>query len=410
MERVWGVGKFPMRTRRIQACANLVYKFGKFTRLIPFDYKIRQSNPDEIIYLQQSLILKSISVFLATFLTVFIIHWYFVVFFGKVTRIESSIALALNAVLCVMNTAQWVHILDFYRTGGLNLANYILRAQFRARDEPLFAAELLYVISVVAAVNCQIFPYPVLVYTSHHFPGLLSVVDSGADLIAGWVFGSSVICSVLMRHGTYVVISTALCNAFVHQSILAQWLFSFLCTMNQYQKTQLEFLKDYTGKAGTLAQVECDHDRTLDTSSFLETQVLYSTFHAIFGRIFTSYAVNYIVAVIYLMLLLVSPAVVLPMWIKGAVVISSSSFLICALILFKQVTDSHIFMYELIAANRQKCRGESIDWGHEFKFWKSMRPPRSTILGLCSFETRGFLLVIWADVIMMSVINLLLAF
>jgi len=408
MERVWAARNLT-RTERIQFCSILVYKFGKFTRLIPFDYKIRKSRPDEIIYIPQSAVIKSISFFLATVVTAFILYWYFAVFLGKMTQVESSMAIAGTAVLCIMNSAQWAHILKYYRTGGLIVANFILDAQFRDPQNPMLVSELLHEVSVIAAINCQVLTYPFLVYTSRHFPALLSMLNSGVDFIAGLIFGNSLVGSVVLRHGTYAVLSLAVGDALIHQSILAMWLFPFQCTMNQYLQRLLESLKNFAGRPGTETNGKLWGRKDLDPPSFLKTEVLFVTIDHIFGRIFASYALNYIIAIIYTMFLLVSSAADLPSWITCTVGVTSLTFLVCALIMFKQATDAHIFMQELILANTEECRGKRVK-AFAYKFWRSMRPRTTTILGLCSFETKEFLLVIWADVIVMSIINLLLAF
>jgi len=141
--------------------------------------------------------------------------------------------------------------------------------------------------------------------------------------------------------------------------------------------------------------------------SFLRTKVLYTAYHQIFDVAFASEATNFILALVYIIFLLVSPAV-LPGVVTFTLFVAASCFPVAAFLLFDQVAKSHISIQKLIVANREKFRNDTCSL--DYKFWSSMKPPSSSILGLCTFETKEFLLVIWAAVVMMSVINLLLAF
>jgi len=361
--------------------------------------------PDRIVNVPQQPIFKHVSLVLALIVDFFILYSYIEALFGEVTQLERYITLAMNGVWLAVNTAQWTFIFKFYRLGGLNLTNFILNIKFKAPQNPSLAYELVYICTLAAPLICPFVPYPLLVFTSWYFPGTLHMLNSGADALAASLLGNSSVAAIVVRHAIYVVISIALVDGCINQGILIQWLFCFLCTVQQYVQTML------TTDSAT------EENRILDSglwiignsspSSFLKIRVLYSAYHQLFDIAFASEVTNCIIVQIFSIFLLVCSAE-FPAMVTFTVTLWFCLFMMAGFILFDHVTQSHISVQKLIVSNRKKYRRCASRY--EYKFWVSMKPPVSSILGLCTFETQEFLLIIWANVVLNSVISLLLAF
>jgi len=388
----------------MQFYLKLVYVFPQKLRVIPFEVKIGNRKPDKILYNTLPPIFDYLSLLCAIIVDCLILYWYFEAFFGQVTKVEFSVAICLNSIFIGLNTGQWVHISKFHRMGGLNLANFMLELDFRSGQIPSLSNELICITIVGGAVGCPLMPYPLLLFMAWYLPGILRLPLNGADLIAASVFGDSWMASFISRQFIIIVIAVALIDSIMRKAILLQWLFSFLCSMNQKLQVMLTTFKNGTAGVGW---TQWNTQNSSDESNFLQIEFLYSAFHDIFGKEFATDCVAFLISVVYTVFLIVSPAV-LPIVISLVLGIAGSLIFIVIFILFDQATKSHIRIQDLILGNRKKFRSNTS--APDYKFWKSMKPPRSTILNLCSFETREFLLVIWANVVMQGVINLLLAF
>jgi len=78
--------------------------------------------------------------------------------------------------------------------------------------------------------------------------------------------------------------------------------------------------------------------------------------------------------------------------------------------LFSLATDLHLLSQVLIKISLGQCRGRGRGRRVRYqKFWTGMRPLRVEIGIICSFETREFLLVIWGNVVISKIIDLLIA-
>jgi len=402
MGSIWN-GSSDTRSKRIRFYCQVVFKFSKFFRFTPFEYKAGIGKmPDQILYHHQTLIFKYISLIQALILSSFILYSYAEVFFGQATKVELSAALAMNSAWLAVSTAQWTFIFKFYRLGGMNLGNFILDLQFRLPQNPPLVSEIIYMTAVIGVTICPLLPYPYLVFASWYLPGTVHMLNSGADAIAEFLFGNSEMSYWLVRHGIYVIISGSMIDAMVHQAVMTPWLYSFLFTMNQYLESMLE-----TRKHSNIKQVSSLWNKSNITSEFLKIQILYAVYHQIYSKTAASIGCNFIIALIYIIFLILSPAV-LPGVIIFTFLVAGVLFFLGAFLLFNNQIASYIFLQNLISVNREASRKEFAHYEH--KVWISMRPLSASILGVCSFETRGLILVIWADVVIMSVINLLLAF
>ena len=393
--------------RRIQFYSKLVHQLSHFYGFVPFEYKIGKGEPDKIIHFQQVGIFRHFPLILAFIVDLFVLYWYVEAFFGQVTKLESYLVLAMNPAWFAINTAQWFYVFKFNRFGGLNLTNFIVDLQFYAPQRPSLAYELIYICCTAGPTVCALVPYPFLLFMSWHFPGAFHMLNSVADILAASLFGNSDMASLAFRHAFYIVIALALIDAVIRQAVLIQWLFCFLCAMNKYLEMGLKSFTNSTIEDKQIADSGSWILRNPNPSSFLRIKVLYAAYHQIFDIVFASYSSTFVIALIFTIFLLLSPSET-PSMVTFTLILATALFSIASSLLFNQVTQSHISIQKLIVVNRLKYKRQSSSY--EYKFWMSMKPPVSSIFGLCTFETKEFLLFIWANVVMNGVINLLLAF
>jgi hypothetical protein len=74
--------------------------------------------------------------------------------------------------------------------------------------------------------------------------------------------------------------------------------------------------------------------------------------------------------------------------------------------IFTLATDTHLISKEFLEESSANSRSATNVDG---KFWAGMRPIRVWAGFICSFETKEFLLFIWGDVVISTLIDLLIA-
>jgi len=75
--------------------------------------------------------------------------------------------------------------------------------------------------------------------------------------------------------------------------------------------------------------------------------------------------------------------------------------------IFSQATEVHLLSARVI--NRYLSESQRTS-SADRKFWEGMKPLSVAVGEVCSFETKEFLLFIWAEVIISKIIDLLVAF
>jgi len=395
MGSIWNWRK-STRSQRLQFYNKVVFWLpGLF--LLPYKYKTGKNQPDKIVYRNQQPIFDYLSLFLALVVDCLIFYGYFEALFGHLTKVESSIAICLNSAYITLNTGQWVQFFTFTRHGGINLANFILDSQFISSQDPSFPNEIISLGLAVGSVLCPLYMYPLILFQSWHFQGLLQLPMYLADIFAASLFGNSWVAAVIVRQIVFCVITTALVDACMRCAITMQVLFSILCAMKQNAEKLGTTFKNSTS----------DPNPNFNSAlNFIKSQILHAAYHQIFQRVFAVNCIALLTALIYYLFLLISPAE-LPAVITLIIVLAGSLTSVSSFMLFYEPIQLHTLIQSLIVAKRKQSRCVSL-W--EFKFWQSMKPPRTTILNLCTLETNELLLIVAADVVLMGVINLLLAF
>jgi len=75
--------------------------------------------------------------------------------------------------------------------------------------------------------------------------------------------------------------------------------------------------------------------------------------------------------------------------------------------LFKQVTLTHLFAKEIIQKSMQTYKGNS---HYHYLFWSGMTPLRVYVGSCFSLDRMEFLLFIWGEIVLKSIIDLMISF
>jgi len=97
----------------------------------------------------------------------------------------------------------------------------------------------------------------------------------------------------------------------------------------------------------------------------------------------------------------------LSVFLIGPIVAAIICYITSQSILLTIVTESHLFSKELISDSKQICR---VRLPYFQKFWRGMKPLKISVGSAFNFETKEFLLVIWGDIVLQRIIDLLLTF
>jgi len=142
-----------------------------------------------------------------------------------------------------------------------------------------------------------------------------------------------------------------------------------------------------------------------DEQNFIRLRILYSVFNQVF------HVQNLVISVFTLTgLILLTYAALnsdLPDLLRTSMLCADLIIVLLAYSSLVQITKSNILSHKIISVNRIRYGGKGDV--HQ-KFWKSMKPVRMGLEGVCTFETNEFLLKIWWDIIISKIIDLLVAF
>jgi len=141
-------------------------------------------------------------------------------------------------------------------------------------------------------------------------------------------------------------------------------------------------------------------------SSFMESKVLSQIYNESFGVIFSIYY-HTTVCVTVLIFYVLFNSTQLPMLMLIPILVAQVLCIMFIKFLLTLVTESHLLSKELIRCLGQKCCRLS---PYPCRYWRGMRPLKVQVVNFFSFETRELLLKIWGEIVLVSAINLLIAF
>jgi len=136
-------------------------------------------------------------------------------------------------------------------------------------------------------------------------------------------------------------------------------------------------------------------------TAYIQLQVLSKAYGEALGLLFSAAFYTVIITVILLSFLIVKGQS-LPVFLRIMVISTDIAIFSFGYYIFSLATESSILSAKFIA----NCKAS----GEDSKFWCGMRPIRVGIGQVCSFETKEFLLVIWGEVVVSKLIDLLIAY
>jgi len=136
-------------------------------------------------------------------------------------------------------------------------------------------------------------------------------------------------------------------------------------------------------------------------TTYFQLKVLSKAYSEVLSLLFSATFYTIIITVILLSFLLVKGQS-LPVFLRIMVISTDVIIFSFGYYIFSLATESNILSAKFIG----KCK----DSGEDSKFWGGMRPIRVGIGQVCSFETKEFLLVIWGEVVVLKLIDLLIAY
>jgi len=136
-------------------------------------------------------------------------------------------------------------------------------------------------------------------------------------------------------------------------------------------------------------------------TAYLQLRVISTAYKEAFDLVFSAafYAIiTIVIAFTYLLL----KGHGLPLFVRIIVILTDLTVFSFGYYTFGVVTNINVLSRKFIK-NRSAA-------GEDSKFWAGMLPLRVGIGGTCTFETKEFLLVIWGDVVVSTLIDMLIAY
>jgi len=138
--------------------------------------------------------------------------------------------------------------------------------------------------------------------------------------------------------------------------------------------------------------------------SFILLKVRSRAFNEAYNLFFSVLFYNAMLGIIILSYMLLSVDE-LPTLVICCIFVCDSCMIVVGHFMFALATESNILSIKVLQLSIDKCSHSKYD----LKVWKAMAPLRVDVGNVCSFETKEFLLFIWGDVVVSSIIDLLIA-
>jgi len=158
-----------------------------------------------------------------------------------------------------------------------------------------------------------------------------------------------------------------------------------------------------------------EHERTADELEYLgrihqlnyiRLKVLCQAFNETY-TVFLSFLLYTMVGAIIGSTYLVLRSARMPLILQIMVCLGGTFYILLGYYILSQATEAHLISKQFLQVSRTHS-GDPCQAG--FKFWKGMRPLRTGAGNVCTFETKEFILFLFGDVIMSTLIDILRAF
>jgi len=384
------------RKDRIRFYMEIMYNWATSMHCIPFEYKFATNSP-QVIYLHTNR--KSRTLFGATSFfsnLQLIIYLNFTILFCKVSQFETLYVVGVSFAFVGTAACELFTLLPQTQSLGISVMNSMLVDYSEARQSSSRFYELTCLTATIVALIFPFLYYPAVLGCSWYIPGVLVPLQHATGLVSMLIcFGNermAHVAALCCYYGYLTAISTSLGHAVVNTMVVFHWISTYLTTTNAVLQS--------------LNQAVLQRCNMSAESEYARINVLFKAFMHTFSPLISTMfllAILTIIALTYLLLqrdplplILIVPLITADV---GAIVIVHS--------LLAFITSTHLSSEYLVGNGRNKVNFHS---GYRLKFWEGTMPLQISFGGVCSCETSEFVLIIWLDVILKTIIDLLMTF
>jgi len=383
--------------KRIRFYTEVMYNWATFMHYVPVKYEVEKKFAGCITVAENRKKMRFLfGVWSFVSMVALVVYLYAVCIFGSFVPFERLYILGSNLVFTAMSACQLCMLFVCNSRDGISLVNAMLHCDYPTVRKAPWSYEITCIAISVTAVVYPFLYYPSIIISVTFLPEVFTRFNFELDNMGRMIavlFGNKSLANIVvifLRYATYFHLATSLGHAVVNAMIILHW----VCT---YFFTTITILERLTES----------HSADINVArTYVEIKVLLSSFKATF---------NSITSFIYFILILVDVTLCyvlfrrdqLPIYL---VVLNVIAIVGCYVFLYSfvvPVTNSHLLSKSLICTKKKKGsdRGEL-----HLKFWTGMTPLNIQFGGVCASETKEFLLGLFVDVILKSVIDLFLTF
>jgi len=376
-----------MSVARIKLYLKCMYGFGDFLHLLPFKYAFNKKRPDQIEQFQNPKIYTCFSRYSILVQIYILLALYTDIIFGKLNQCELFLLTGANSVCLIIHVAEYYHLFIFSRCSVVNIMNHILKERFIKSRISKLRHELVYLLVSSCSIIYPFLYFPMGLLVYWYMPWLGKSLFTGIEFIASGISGGDTKATLVCLAVASLAPGHAVFNAYS----LVLWIFDYQVYVSESLKAMLRTTENSRRRASSTLQ-----------SDYMRLKVFSKAFHETYNFIFSVVFCNVIIIVVLLSYVTFHGGK-MPWVVMLGVYIANICVIVLAHKLFSLAIDSHLLSQQLIQTCRDSGKFDS-------RFWKGMRPIRMGVLGVCTFEECGFLLYIWGEVVIATLIDLLLAY
>jgi len=380
---------------RIGIYIEILYNWATLMHYVPFKCTFSNRSPPIICLIKNSK--RRTLIGITSFIVVIssIVHLNLSLLFFKPNQIEAFLVVGISCLFIALASSQLCMLHPYTQSQGISLINSMLEDYYKEACHASWLYEL-----ICLTMSCIGIVYPILYfplgYTIHWFlPDifipLANILEKFAIIASFGQENIAHITSLSLYYGYMTVLAAGLGHAAVNFVVVCHWICTYLFTTSSL----LHNLRNSTAENPNMER------------EYLRIKVSFKLFITIFGNLVSSWFFLGIIIIIVLTYVMLQRHVSVPMILTIGIFLADLSATIVLYALLDFITNTHFSSQSVVERWTNKVSGLS---GYRLEFWKGISPIRMEFAGVCSCETREFLLIVWMDVILQSVIDLLMTF
>jgi hypothetical protein len=353
---------------------------------IPFGYKFGgKEQPDYLKPLPNIKQYKIFGIACAINAALLIIYLYYEAICGTVTTFEFVMILAFNASFICMSACQWFFIYSPTEV----LGRHIINASLTLRHEKQFELTRGYkILCFVASYLSVVYPwmyYPSLIVISEYMPRLFRLLR---QLSYSW--GGHGSLAYVIQYTVIFVFATGVGHSVACFGIVVHWF-----SIHHYT-----IIQSLQGLQSSFHRVNLESVSNTYNKLVLLSALFDETFGVVFSLMYHALLiVSIVLTYITLNYFVLPKALVVPFACAAIAASTIGHFL------FKLSTESNLISKKLISRIRAKTRAKR---DYAYLSWRAKAPVYVHVKPFFRFESSEFLLVIWGDIVIKSIIDLFL--